>query len=441
MARIVSEATKRHPTIYQLYENGEHLMLGCDVGYCMGYYRGNLYKRYPSLWRKVLSSEEREIMGTLCVGNRTLSNMGTMVVRASEAMEVLSGNGDYYRKKDTDVANTNNQNKEAINVAFRRRHSSNVDKSIIKNMTYEPAARLRNDERNKENWDRLRCRVKEVATKPCSIPSVELDSPAIAVMNSVCFDAADSHAKKKKRNDEKAREIVVKQLWPSTKLYDDHNVPAVHEAANEEVDLIPIRFDLDIDGQKLRDTFTWNKNEKLITPESFAEALCHDLNIPTSSFVPAIVSALKTQIKEHSAAESDANIPDFSDQRILIKLNLHVGNVSLQDQFEWDISEPLNDPELFAQSLCTDLGLGGEFVTAIAYSIRGQLNWYRKTCSYREDPLPAIEIVFRTGLGVERWCPYVETLTDQEMEKKLKNQDRSTRRMRRLANSAPYSFL
>ena len=51
----------------------------------------------------------------------------------------------------------------------------------------------------------------------------------------------------------------------------------------------------------------------------------------------------------------------------LIQLNLHVGNVSLQDQFEWDMSDPLNNPEQFALSLCTELGLGGEFVTAIAY--------------------------------------------------------------------------
>ena len=351
-------------------------MLGCDVGYCMGYEKGNLYKRYPSLWRKVLSSEERAIMGTLCVGNRTLSNMGTMVVRASEAMEVLSGNGEYYRKKDTEVANKNNQNKEAINAAFRRRYSSNVDKSIIRNMTYEPSARLKNDERNKENWERLRSRVHEVATKPCPIPSVELDSPAVAVMNSVSIA---SPPKRKHKNDGKStpKEIIVKQLWPAWKIYDDHDIPAVHEAAKAKEELIPIRLDIDIGGQKLRDTFTWNKNETLITPESFAHVLCDDLDLPPQAFIPAIVSALTAQVKEHAEAEAEARNenPNFDvpDQRVTIRLNLHVGNVSLQDQFEWDMSEELNDPELFAQSLCTDVGLGGEFITAIAYSIRGQI--------------------------------------------------------------------
>jgi len=35
---------------------------------------------------------------------------------------------------------------------------------------------------------------------------------------------------------------------------------AIHEAANQPEVLVPIRLDIDIDGQKLRDTFTWNKN-------------------------------------------------------------------------------------------------------------------------------------------------------------------------------------
>ncbi len=32
------------------------------------------------------------------------------------------------------------------------------------------------------------------------------------------------------------------------------------ENAQQVEDLVPIRLDMEIDGQKLRDTFTWNKN-------------------------------------------------------------------------------------------------------------------------------------------------------------------------------------
>ena len=53
------------------------------------------------------------------------------------------------------------------------------------------------------------------------------------------------------------------------------------------------------------------------------------------------------------------------------------------DQFEWDLSNPLNSPEVFARQLCADLGLGGEFATTIAYSIRGQLSWHTRTYAFR----------------------------------------------------------
>jgi len=69
----------------------------------------------------------------------------------------------------------------------------------------------------------------------------------------------------------------------------------------------------------------------------------------------------------------------------LFQLNIHVGNISLADQFEWDMSEKDNSPEEFTTKLCAELGLGGEFVTAIAYSIRGQLSWHQRTYAFRSD--------------------------------------------------------
>ena len=60
--------------------------------------------------------------------------------------------------------------------------------------------------------------------------------------------------------------------------------------------------------------------------------------------------------------------------------------MSLVDQFEWDLSNPLNSPEEFALQLCADLGLGGEFAPTIAYAIRGQLSWHAK--AYLSVALP-----------------------------------------------------
>lgn len=118
-----------------------------------------------------------------------------------------------------------------------------------------------------------------------------------------------------------------------------------------------------------------------------------------------------------------------------MQLNIHVGNVSLVDAFEWDLSESQNSPEEFARKICAELGLSGEFVSAIAYSVRGQICWHQRTYAFSESPLPTVEVVLRDPKEAESWCPVVETLSDAEMEKKIRDQDRNTRRMRRLANT------
>ncbi|VDK29119.1 unnamed protein product [Gongylonema pulchrum] len=171
-------------------------------------------------------------------------------------------------------------------------------------------------------------------------------------------------------------------------------------------------MDMELEGIKLRDTFCYNRNEKQITPEILAETMCDDLDLPAGTFQTAIAQAIHQQI-----------------ERALLKLNIHVGNQSLVDQFEWDMSEEKNNPEWFASKLAAELGLGGEFVAAISYSIRGQLSWNQKTYAYR-NPSDA-----------DAWGPFLETLTDAEIEKKMRDQDRNTRRMRRLVNANPYGGL
>jgi len=124
---------------------------------------------------------------------------------------------------------------------------------------------------------------------------------------------------------------------------------------------------------------------------------------------------------------------------VSLQLNIHVGNTSLVDQIEWDLSEKHNSPEKFAVKLCAELGLGGEFVTAIAYSIRGQLSWHQRTYAFSEAPLSTVEIPFRHPSDSDAWAPFLETLTDAEMEKKIRDQDRNTRWVSRLVTFS-YDF-
>jgi len=199
---------------------------------------------------------------------------------------------------------------------------------------------------------------------------------------------------------------------------------------NSEADdsLVPIRLDMEIEGHKLRDSFTWNKNESCLTPAEFAKILCDDLELPGHHFIVPITQSIESQLEDHPKTQV---IEGSADQRVTLKLNIHVGNISLNDQIEWDLSEPENSPEKFAECLCKDLGLGGEFITAIAYSIRGQLSWHYKTLHFMEAPQPTIKQPLRATDGMEAWCPSIETLTNEEMEKKIKDQDRITRRRRR----------
>lgn len=56
-----------------------------------------------------------------------------------------------------------------------------------------------------------------------------------------------------------------------------------------------------------------------------------------------------------------------------ITINVRVGKVVVRDKFEWDINNPDNSPEDFAECMCADLGLGSEFMLPIAHQIREKI--------------------------------------------------------------------
>lgn len=46
--------------------------------------------------------------------------------------------------------------------------------------------------------------------------------------------------------------------------YDDMDTDSIVMNADQPEDLIPIRLDMEFDGQKLRDCFVWNRNGKAL---------------------------------------------------------------------------------------------------------------------------------------------------------------------------------
>ena len=53
--------------------------------------------------------------------------------------------------------------------------------------------------------------------------------------------------------------------------FDDTDPASIHDNANLQEQLVPIRLDMEYEGQKLRDCFTWNKNGKSVVDPEISE--------------------------------------------------------------------------------------------------------------------------------------------------------------------------
>lgn len=333
--------------------------------------------------------------------------------------------------------------------------------------------------------------------------------------------------------------------------------------SNTQEVLVPIRLEIEVEHWKLRDTFTWNLKEPVVTPEQFAIHLCEDLILPIQHFSTPIVSAIKEQLEEYKLHEKfqghlashvippeeellgddikmenthhvqinqeiianlqqqkedswwahwrdrilrvdeqcsdpqqdpihlqpdskriklephvtptihqssiksrlidqhDQNLKpepaegitvsmDMRDDELRIPINLDIisGNIHLTDRFEWEISEINNSPEEFVEIYANDLGLGGEFKTAIAHSIREQIETYVKSLALVEHhngyPVPNDELRYaflqrvtepiRTG-QVDDFTPFLNLLNAEELDRQEKEHDREARRKRRQTRS------
>ena len=86
MAKVIRSEV---PVVFQLQEDGDHFMIGSQVGNSMNLVKGALYKRFPSLWRRYVTTEERELLSSM---NITCSNQ-SMLVKANEIDDIAVDNG------------------------------------------------------------------------------------------------------------------------------------------------------------------------------------------------------------------------------------------------------------------------------------------------------------------------------------------------------------
>lgn len=77
-------------------------------------------------------------------------------------------------------------------------------------------------------------------------------------------------------------------------------------AADHREMLVPIRIDLETETHRIRDAFTWNINERLLTPAQYARVFLQDLDLPLEPYASQIEAAINQQIDEWAAlAELD----------------------------------------------------------------------------------------------------------------------------------------
>ncbi|PGH08244.1 hypothetical protein AJ79_06030 [Helicocarpus griseus UAMH5409] len=259
---------------------------------------------------------------------------------------------------------------------------------------------------------------------------------------------------------------------------------------------------------RIKDTFLWNLHEALATPEEFGMALVRDLDLPNpQAMTMAITNQLRQQLEEYAGvalhplfqssyqqtitnqqASRDASatpgatttvatpaslidastgkgsvlvstqqISTTDDElnpddayRCIVNLNINLQNRLYTDKFEWSLLHSQGLAEEFARVTCADLGLGPEWVSAVAHGI------YEAVLKLKKEVCESGGLISGSGLGGygneidnqaangqeagwrydpdglgDEWEPKVETLSKEEIEKREGDRERQIRRLRR----------
>jgi SWI/SNF-related matrix-associated actin-dependent regulator of chromatin subfamily B protein 1 len=235
------------------------------------------------------------------------------------------------------------------------------------------------------------------------------------------------------------------------------------QQAEQLEELVPVRLDIELDRLKLRDTFTWNLHDRVTNPILFAQTVVEDFQIPSElrqNVIQQIDREIHEQVQDyypHAFFDDEPLEPSQpysayknDEMRILIKLNITIGQHTLVDQFEWEINNPLNAAEEFAKQMAADLSLSGEFTTAIAHSIREQCQMFTKSLyitghpfdgrpvedtdiqdNFLASPLPS---VFRPMQSTKDYQPYLYELSNADLERAELSIMREQRRQKRSVN-------
>ncbi|KAF9562585.1 SNF5-domain-containing protein [Agrocybe pediades] len=185
-----------------------------------------------------------------------------------------------------------------------------------------------------------------------------------------------------------ARFIKPRLIAPTPHEYPSLDVLEQH--AEKRTSLVPIRVEFETETHRIRDCFTWNINESLITPESFARIFCLDLDIPLT-WAETVAAQIRAQLEDQEgvatmelgqdgALDIDTLPPngeELPECRVILSIDVQIANYHLMDHIEWDLLSPLT-PEEFSVKLCAELGLTGEAVPLVAHAVHEEIMKHKK---------------------------------------------------------------
>ncbi|CDZ98243.1 SWI-SNF chromatin remodeling complex, Snf5 subunit [Phaffia rhodozyma] len=131
-----------------------------------------------------------------------------------------------------------------------------------------------------------------------------------------------------------ADKISLRTAIKTKHLYFDDD--KLGEAAKAKEVLIPIRVDVDTDTHRIRDCFTWNLKESLLTPEQFARIFCQDIDLPIVPHAESIATQIRAQLDEFS---------DIAEVDVTYDESIHLAGVSQHGQQSSEGEKPMNQPK------------------------------------------------------------------------------------------------
>ncbi|KAG5575477.1 hypothetical protein H5410_055611 [Solanum commersonii] len=193
---------------------------------------------------------------------------------------------------------------------------------------------------------------------------------------------------------------------------------------------VPIRLDIEIDGQRFKDAFTWNPNDPDSEVVVFAKRTVKDLKLPPA-FVTQIAQSIQSQLTEFRSYEGQDM--HTGEKVVPIKLDLRVNHTVIKDHFFWDMNNFESDPEEFARTFCEDMKIEDPEVGIAKQSVASarESRANKKGRRGMEHPsaskvgLPALDLgklfsikssVVRKKRDADAYEPIVDHLSNEEVD-------------------------